>query len=117
MERIHYADGAILTGSDIARALLDYAEALAKRTTSATVDIPFREREGGIGRANFLIGPASQIVAETVESDFEEVRDPALVAHLQQETLRLDGVPVQASDQVSFDASTEHGFEYRDEDF
>lgn len=117
MERIHYADGAILTGTDIARALMAYAEALAKRNTSATVDIPFREGEGGIGRASFLIGPASQIVAETVESDFEEVRDPALVAHLQQETLRLDGVPVQASDQDPYEASTEHGFEYRDEDF
>ena len=65
MDRIHYAGDSILTGTDIARALLAYAQALAVAGTSATVDIPVvNERDGSIGRSELLIGPASQLTGE-----------------------------------------------------
>jgi hypothetical protein len=89
MERIHYAGDSVLTGSEIARALLEYANALAKNDQSATVDIPARHPDGTVGRANFLIGPASQLVSETEESQFEEIVEPELVAHLVEETNKL----------------------------
>ena len=40
MHRIHYAGTSILTGSAIAIALVDYAQALAEVGSSATVDVP-----------------------------------------------------------------------------
>jgi hypothetical protein len=82
MERIFYAADSLLTGTDIARALLDYAEALAKKGTSATVDIPIRRDDGSMGRANFLIGPASQLVSESEDSTFDEILDGELVRQI-----------------------------------
>ncbi|MFB2597342.1 hypothetical protein ACEXQE_06085 [Herbiconiux sp. P17] len=89
MERIHYAGDSLLTGTEIARALLDYAGALAKNEESATVDIPVRHHDGTIGRANFLVGPASQLVSESEVSPYEELIDTALVEHLVREADRL----------------------------
>lgn len=91
MERIHYAGGSVLTGSAIARALLEYAGALASSEESATVDIPCRHDDGSLGRANFLIGPASQLVSETEETDLDELVDPDLVATFEKETAALLG--------------------------
>ena len=72
MDRIHYAGDSILTGSEIARALLDYAQALAVAGTSATVDIPVvDEGDGSIGRSELLIGPASQLISDTEEEGHE----------------------------------------------
>ncbi|AWB86411.1 hypothetical protein [Mycetocola zhujimingii] len=98
MERIHYATGSILTGSEIARALVGYAEALAKVGSSASVDIPSLHEDGTLGRANFLVGPASQLVSETEDSTFPEVTDADLVAELQAATARLGDAHPQTSD-------------------
>lgn len=89
MERIHYAGDSLLTGTDIARALIDYASALARANQSAVVNIPVRAADGSIGRANFLIGPASQVVSEEERSADDEVTDPELVERLARETRRL----------------------------
>ena len=110
MERINYAGGVLITGDAIARAVLAYAEALAKRGTAAEVDIPVRREDGSYGTAQLLLGPASQLVAETVESDLEEPVDEALVARLHQETARLsDSRPLfddaAAPEQTDFELS------------
>jgi hypothetical protein len=98
MERIHYASGSILTGTAIARALLDYAEALAEQNQSATVDIPTRNDDGSIGRANFLIGPASQIVSDTEISDSDELVDDELVASFVESVRKLRHVSIVTPD-------------------
>ena len=87
MERIHYAGDSILTGTDIARALLDYAQALALADRSDTVDIPIRREDGTVGTANMLIGPASQLVSESGSADDEadeagELRNDEVVADM-----------------------------------
>ncbi|WP_382304282.1 hypothetical protein [Herbiconiux sp. UC225_62] len=89
MERIHYAGDSLLTGSEIARALFDYAGALARNLGSVTVDIPVRRGDGTIGRANFLIGPASQLVSESEASPYDELTDPPLVDLLKREVVKL----------------------------
>ncbi|RFA10242.1 hypothetical protein B7R54_14270 [Subtercola boreus] len=94
MERIHYTGGSILTGSDIARALLDYAGALAATDGSEIVDIPSLHSDGTIGRATFLIGPASQLVSETEPSDHDELVDADLVAGFRASTARLTAANV-----------------------
>lgn len=85
MERIYYAGDRFLTGTDIARALVAYAAALAQQGSAGAIEIPVRhEQDGRPGVVNFLVGPASQLVTESVEADgYDEVRDEALVARLQ----------------------------------
>lgn len=91
MDKIHYAGDLILTGTAIAHALLEYAEALAKSGTSATVDIPVRLPDGELSSSRILIGPASQVVSDTEpgEPDDDEIIDDELVAFFQNETLKL----------------------------
>ena len=89
MERIHYAGSSVVTGTAIARSLLRYAEALAMRKGSMTVEIPIRRASGGIGRAALLIGPASQLFSETEDDVGEEIVDTDLVERFTREADRL----------------------------
>lgn len=103
MDRIRYAGESVLTGSAIAAALLEYAEVLAKANTSATLDIPIRKEDGSIGRSKFLVGPASQLVSIADESEYEELVDDDLVAHLKAETsalIQARPVAVQHEDDI-----------------
>jgi hypothetical protein len=112
MDRIHYAGGELLTGSNIARSLLAYAEALAQRDSAASVEIPVRHSDGTVGRASILIGPASQLVSESETLGGEELVDDALVAELDRRTAGLatmrpvTGIPANANvtdDPIDFD--------------
>jgi hypothetical protein len=93
MDRIFYAGESALTGTAIAHALLEYAQALAVAETSATIEIPVLTDEGSPTTAMYLIGPASQIVAETEESTFDELVDEAAMLRLREATdsARRDG--------------------------
>lgn len=99
MERIHYVDGSVLTGSAIAQALLGLAGALARKGSSATVNIPTRLDDGTIGNATFLLGPASQMVAASEPSPFPEIVDDDLVDSLDLQSNRLAVPRVEAADQ------------------
>jgi hypothetical protein len=96
MDRIHYAGNSVLTGSAIAAALLEYAEVLAKAGTSATVDIPTLEEDGSVGRSKLLIGPASQLIADAEETEYEEIVDEDLVAYFRAETANYNQAPAPA---------------------
>lgn len=102
MDRIHYAGDSVLTGTKIAQALLEYAQALAKTGASATVDIPTREDDGSLGRSKILIGPASQLISDAEESLDDEIVDDELVAHFERETakLRRPGGPGHSSERL-----------------
>lgn len=82
MHRIHYAGDSFLTGSDIARALLEYAQVLASVGQAATVEIPTLSDDGTPGRSIILIGPSSQVIAGTEDSAHPEILDPDLVASM-----------------------------------
>ncbi len=105
MERIHYAGSSFLTGDLIARALIDYAHYLTAHNMSATVDIPIRKADGSEARANFLLVPTSQVVAESELSAFDELVDDDLVATLRD---RMIGLPISRPGPIpanpSFDA-------------
>ncbi len=73
---IVYAGEELMTGDDIAQALLKYSEALAEQGSASTVEIPTLTDDGTRSTATVLVGPASQIVARPVESSFDELRDP-----------------------------------------
>lgn len=93
MHRIHYAGDSVLTGSAIARALIEYAEMLAKAATASTLDIPTREPDGSIGSTTMLVGPASQLIADAEHSEYEELVDEVLVERLRRLTDALRRPP------------------------
>jgi len=95
MDRLHYAGHSVITGTAIAEALLDYAQALAQATGSATVQIPTVNDDGTPGRSEILVGPSSQLISDAEPSEHDEVIDENLVAYLRAEavSLRTHGVP------------------------
>ena len=97
---IVYAGGELLTGDEIAEALLDYSQALAQSETASTVEIPTLDDDGERQMVKVLVGPASQIMAKPADSPFGELRDPDVLAHLEAMTARLQpirSVPSAAS--------------------
>ena len=86
---IVYAGEELMTGDDIAQALLKYSEALAERGSAATVEIPTLSDDGTRSTVTVLVGPASQIVARPAESSYDELLDPAVVEHLTALTTEL----------------------------
>jgi hypothetical protein len=104
MHKVHYAGNVVYTGSAISQALLEYARALAQNAASATVTIPVYYEDGTRGTSEFLIGPSSQVVADSVESDWEEIIDAEVVAEIQDAThLVADtrALPVERTDDGS----------------
>lgn len=82
MQLILYAGGTFLTGDDLADALLDYGRALGAEDKAEVVRLPIVGDDGFPAVATLLIGPASQIVAQSVRSAHPEPRDPELVTKL-----------------------------------
>ena len=100
MDRIHYAGDSVVTGSAIARAVLEYAKALAKANQSETVEIPTLASDGSISRSTLLIGPASQLIADVEPADGEEIVDDELIGSFQAATAKLTNhaYPARGSD-------------------
>jgi hypothetical protein len=85
----HYANDELLTGDDIADALVDLAAALAKRNSSLSVDIPVQFGVGDVRDVNFLLGPASQLIAVPApDSGFDELVRTDVVERLRAEERR-----------------------------
>jgi len=90
MERIYYAGDRFLTGTDLARALVEYAAALARQGSAGAIEIPVRHADGTVGVVNFLVGPASQLATESIDGDAgDEIHDEQLVARLRALTVEL----------------------------
>ncbi|NUT59153.1 MAG: hypothetical protein HOQ00_09975 [Agromyces sp.] len=89
MKIIVYAGDELLTGDEIAEALLEYGQALAQNGTASKVEIPTLEADGSRSTTTVLVGPASQIIAKRTDSDAEELRDPSVVAELKARTRAL----------------------------
>lgn len=98
MKNIHYAGEQAMTGDAIADAVLDYAETLAKHESSATIDVPVVSPNGTVANARFLIGPASQLVATPIESEFPDPMDEELIELIRLKRKQLDGVEVSATE-------------------
>jgi hypothetical protein len=116
MQRIYYAGDRFLTGTEIARALVAYAAALAQQGSAAAVEIPIRHENGeGDGVVNFLVGPASQLVTEAVEpDDHEELVDDRLVERLRALTAELAPMhPVANASSLEGDGMV--GYDWTDE--
>jgi hypothetical protein len=91
MKRIFHAGGSVVTGSDLADAVLHYAEKLSGRGVVEVVDIPVICDGGQVGRAQFLIGASSQLTSVTSPPGFRELVDLDITAGLRRKA--LVGVP------------------------
>ena len=90
MKTISYAGNKFLTGDAIANALLEISQLMAERRNALNVEIPVRSSDGSIRAAVFLVGPASQIVAEDADSwDYEELIDREALHRLTELKRRL----------------------------
>ena len=63
VKRIYILSGSILTGDYVADAIVDLAEVVAQKNSSATVDVPVLLETGKTGRATIVMGPASHLLA------------------------------------------------------
>ena len=79
MRKVIYAGSAFYTGDRLAEALLEYANLLAHRDMSETVYVPGRTPDGVRGDIEVLIGPASQLLSEPTDEEFEEIVDEEVV--------------------------------------
>lgn len=89
MDRVHYTGHSVVTGTAIAHALLDYAQALSQEGASATIEIPTIGDDGTPGRSEILIGPASQLMSDGEASGYPELIDDDLTAWMRREADRL----------------------------
>src|SRR3989337_1749122 len=101
MKRIFYASGSLVTSDRTAEAVLAYAQALAQRESSDTIDIPIFGVGGTTARAQLLIGPSSQVLVLTEMSSDEEFDDEETllsINRLVEGLLRPKGRPVDPDD-------------------
>ncbi|PVZ94600.1 hypothetical protein DDQ50_12960 [Amnibacterium flavum] len=97
----------MLTADTTASALLSYAQALAVCGGSDLVTIPVVTESGARADAQFLIGPASQILSLPVENSWPEPEDADLVADLSRRAgLRAPGADTLAASPMLDDAAS-----------
>ncbi|MDJ0322555.1 hypothetical protein QMG61_02090 [Cryobacterium sp. PH31-AA6] len=87
MKRIFHLGGSVVTGSEIADAVMHYAQSLSGRSQIGTVDIPIITDTGEQGRAQFLIGASSQLVSVTSGSILCELVEAATTDDLRRRAL------------------------------
>jgi selenocysteine lyase/cysteine desulfurase len=92
MKRIYHPGGSVVTGSDLADAVLLYAEALSNRHETDVVDIPVIADDGSPGRAQFLIGRSSQLVSVTSADALLELTEASTITALRNK-VRTGSVP------------------------
>ena len=110
MKRIFYSSGSVVTGDRIAEAIIHYAEVLALRDTSDTIDVPIALESGRVGRAQLLIGPASELAVVPEESDLADPDDSESVAELQRRIILHGSTRPQASNGDTTDYVDANGY-------
>lgn len=92
MKQVTYAGKSFVTGSNIADAVVRLTAALGLSHETATVSIPAVDENGHRTTADLVLGPATEVLAIAVLSDFDEIVDQAIVAALD-ERVRLLAPP------------------------
>jgi hypothetical protein len=113
MKRIFYSSGSVVTGDRIAEAVIRYAEVLALRDASDTVDVPIALGSGRVDRAQLLIGPSSDLAVVPEESDMEDPEDAETLAELERQILLHGDTRPQASEPIdSTDYVDDNGYNH-----
>jgi hypothetical protein len=83
MRRIIYAGGSFVTSDEIADAVLRFAEELANHNRAATLTVPAVEPDGPTD-VEVLVGPASQLMAESIEGEGVPPDGTAFLAEIEE---------------------------------
>lgn len=75
---LHYTGGSVVMADDVAEALIQYARELAATQASDVLVVPVIDENGTLATAEFLIGPASQLLAVPIAGT-ENGRDQAVI--------------------------------------
>lgn len=67
MKHVIYGGEPLVTGSDVADALLAYSEVVVRNGTSVSVTIPILSSNGVIERRSILLGPATQLETQDID--------------------------------------------------
>ena len=93
MKRILYSSGSVLTGDKMAHAVAMYATSLARTGQAASVCIPVI-KDGLPAMAEFVIGPASQLIVEDAGVEYDaDFDDGPFLLQLAESRDRLDNPP------------------------
>jgi hypothetical protein len=105
---IHYDGTEIMTGDEIADALLDYAAILGANGRTDTVAIPAVADDGSVTRTTVLIGPASELTLSAAPDDELEPEDHVFIRHLRDASERAGAKrPVDADGSERFRGADE----------
>lgn len=118
MRRLAYADSSVVTVDRLADKVVEYASALARYATSDTVWVPIVGPHGTPSEAQFLLGPASQLVSLPEEDGpFVDLPVEATLAELDAKLRLLHArevhpiaEPAAADGQVYVDQGEEDGW-------
>ncbi|SKA89749.1 hypothetical protein SAMN06295879_1221 [Agreia bicolorata] len=101
MKRILYSGGTVVTGDQVADAILEYASELARQESSDTLQVPSINDAGVLVHTQLLLGPASQFIVEEVETSTEDPVDLELVEKIREKTGHLQAPRPVASSSTS----------------
>ena len=85
---LHYTGGSVVMADDMAEALIRYARELATTEASDVLLVPVVDENGTVTTAEFLIGPASQLLAAPTEGT-ENGRDQDVIDEIDRRARRL----------------------------
>ena len=90
---LHYTGGSVVMADDVCEALIQYARVLAATQASDVLVVPVIDDDGHQVTAEFLVGPASQLLAVPIIGAAERGRDQAVIDEIESRT-RLLASPV-----------------------
>jgi hypothetical protein len=82
MKRIFHGGGSMLTGTDLADAVLEYARMIGQRHSVELVEIPVVDEQGSTQRAQLLVGEGNPLVSVTSASSGSELSEPETAQRL-----------------------------------
>jgi hypothetical protein len=102
MMTMHYTGGSVVMADDVAESLIQYARALAATQESDVLYVPVVTEQGALTTAEFLIGPASQLLAVPLAGVDERGRDQDVIDDIEKRTRMLQP-PVATTSEVPLD--------------
>jgi hypothetical protein len=84
-----YADKSLLVGDDVAKALIEYAAALATARVGDSVTVKAFGLDGEAVEAVLLLDTGAPIMAESTKSDLTEPDNTDVYAYMREKTLDL----------------------------
>jgi hypothetical protein len=82
MMKLDYAGGEVLVSDALCHALLNYSADIARTGGSENLRIPVLTADGARQFAEVVIGPASQLLATTIDTADVDLQDSVVIAEI-----------------------------------